>query len=109
MLTRDAILSLDDLPRSEVRIPEWGGSIYVRALNGEERDQLERMIAADSVSRAAIAALVVVDAEGNRLFTEPSDVAALAKKHGSALERIVTAALRFNAISEDGLADAGND
>jgi hypothetical protein len=108
MLTRDAILGLDDLPREEVNIPEWGGSVYVRALTGAERDQLERMISKDSVSRAAIAALCVVDAKGERLFSA-KDVDKLATKHGSALERIVSAALRFNTISADGLAEGKDD
>ena len=40
MLTREQILGLSDLPREEVRIPEWGGVVFVRALTGSERDQL---------------------------------------------------------------------
>ena len=108
MLTRDMILAADDLPREEVEIPEWGGSVYVRVLTGGERDQLERMIAKDSVSRAAIAALCLVDATGARLFTD-ADVEKLAQKNGGALEKIVTAALRFNAISDVGIAEGKDD
>lgn len=107
MLTRDQILAIDDLPREEVAIAEWKGSVFVRALTGAERDQLERMISKDTVSRAKIVALCVVDADGKRLFSE-KDVDALAGKHGGALEKIVNAALRFNAISDEGLQDAGN-
>jgi hypothetical protein len=102
MLTRDAILALDDLPREEVHIPEWRGSVWVRALTGGERDQLERMISRENVSRASIVSLCVVDAEGNRLFTG-KDVEKLAGKHGGALERIVNAALRFNALTDDSI------
>jgi hypothetical protein len=107
MLTREQILGMDDLPREEVRIPEWKGSVYVRALTGDERDQLERMIAKDSVSRAKIVALCVVDVKGERLFKE-KDVAALAGKHGAALEKIVSAALRFNLLTDDAIEEAGN-
>jgi hypothetical protein len=107
MLTRDEILALDDLPRQEVKIPEWKGSVYVRALTGEERDKLERMITKDSVSRAGIVALCVVDEKGERLFKE-ADVAKLAGKHGRALEKIVNAALRFNALTEEAITEAGN-
>jgi hypothetical protein len=106
-LTRDAILNADDLPRVEVVIPEWKGSVYVRALNGAERDALERMLSSDKVSRAAIAALCTVDADGTKLFSE-QDVEALAKKHGGALERIVNAALSFNAMTEASLDEAKN-
>lgn len=107
MLTRDQIFALDDLPRREVAIPEWKGSVYVRALTGAERDQLERMLAKDSASRASIAALCVVDKKGERLFSE-DDVEKLAKKNGTALERIVTAALQFNALTEQALDEAKN-
>ena len=107
MLTRDQILSLDDLPREEVHISEWGGSVFVRALTGGERDQLERMIAKDSVSRAKIAALCVVDADGCRMFSD-KDVDALANKHGGALEKIVNAALRFNTLTDEAVTDAKN-
>lgn len=107
MLTRDFILSLDDLPREEVAIPEWKGSVYVRALTGAERDSLERMISKDNVSRARIAVLSVVDADGNRLFTD-GDVDRLAGKHGGALERIVNASLRFNRLTDAAITDAGN-
>mgnify|MGYP001354239450 CR=1 FL=1 len=107
MLTRDEILGLDDLPREEVVIPEWKGSVYVRALTGAERDALERMISKDSVSRARIAVLSVVNAEGERLFTD-ADVDRLAGKHGGALERIVNASLRFNRLTDAAITDAGN-
>ncbi|HEX7119395.1 MAG TPA: hypothetical protein VF212_11435 [Longimicrobiales bacterium] len=102
MLTREQILGMDDLPREEVFVPEWKGSVFVRALTGSERDQLERMIAKDSVSRASIVALCVVDERGERLFSQ-KDVDALSKKHGQALERIVTAALHFNALTDEAI------
>jgi hypothetical protein len=99
---------MDDLPREEVFIPEWKGNVYVRALTGAERDQLERMIAKDNVSRAAIVALCVVNEAGERLFTD-KDVQKLATKHGSALERIVNAALAFNALTDEAIEAGKND
>jgi hypothetical protein len=102
MLTREAILAIDDLPRREVHVPEWKGSVFVRALSGQERDQLERMISNDTASRAAIAVLCLVNEQGDRLFTN-ADIEALAKKHGKALERIVTAAMQFNAITDESI------
>ena len=52
--------------------------------------------------------MVCVDAEGNNLFTE-KDVPALAKKNGAALEKIVTAALAFNLMTEEAVLEAGNE
>jgi len=107
MLTAKQILALDDLPRREVEIPEWGGSVYVRALTGAERDQLERSLSQSStISRAAIVVMCCVDGDGNPLFSQ-SDVAALTNKNGQALERIVSAALAFNALTDEALADVG--
>ena len=106
ILNRDAILAIDDLPREEVQIPEWKGSVFVRALTGGERDQLERMTTTD-MSRAKMVALCAVDENGQRLFSE-KDVEHLTAKNGRALEKIVHAAMRFNAISDEGIKDAGN-
>ncbi len=100
MLTREQILGADDLPREEVTIPEWNGSVFVRALTGHERDALERVLATDKLSRATIAAMCVVDEKGNKLFAD-GDVQALGKKNGAALERIVQAALRFNLLTDE--------
>ena len=37
-LTRDAILAAEDLRTEEVPVPEWGGSVIVRTLRGDDRD-----------------------------------------------------------------------
>jgi len=106
MLTAKDILAIQDLPRKEVHIPEWNGTVCVRALTGAERDHLERVILQDKTSRAAIAVLCCVDEQGNRLFKD-SDLEALSQKNGNALERIVKSALAFNAISDEGINEAG--
>lgn len=103
MLNRNSILSLDDLPRERVEVPEWaaaGGYVYVRSLTGAERDQVERMAVSDTVSKAAIVAMVAVDENGEQLFTK-DDIPALEKKNGTALLRIVNAAFRLNFLSDD--------
>ena len=40
-LTRDAILSADDLRTESVDCPEWQGTVTIRELNGSERDSFE--------------------------------------------------------------------
>ena len=40
-LTRDSILSADDLPMVKVECPEWKGHVYVRTMTGKERDSFE--------------------------------------------------------------------
>ena len=38
ILSKDAILAADDLPRETVHVPEWGGDVYVRTMSGTDRD-----------------------------------------------------------------------
>ena len=47
LLSRDAILQTNDLHCELVKVPEWGGDVYVRGLNGAERDQLEAAMLKD--------------------------------------------------------------
>ncbi len=102
MLTKDAIFAFDDLPRQKVEIPEWKGHVYVRALNGAERDALERMVGSDGFNRATLVAFCTVDEKGERLFSD-ADVAKLSTKNGEALGRIVVAALSFNGMDNEAL------
>ena len=41
LLTRDLILKADDIQTREVEVPEWGGTVLIRALTGTERDAYE--------------------------------------------------------------------
>ena len=106
MLTRDMIFAADDLPRKEIPVPEWNGSVYVRALTGGEREQLERMIP-NGVSAAWLVALAACDEKGQRLFSE-SDVEKLAAKNSRALSRIANAAIQFNAMTSESVDELKN-
>lgn len=109
MLTRDQILSASDRPTEEVSVPEWGGTVLVRALSGAERDAYESGIVTVSNSgtqrvnlanlRARLVAMACVDAEGKRLFSD-EDAAALGDKSAAALERVFDAARRLSGLTE---------
>lgn len=105
-LTRDVILEGNDAFRQRVDVPEWGGHVFVKTMTGEERDAFEQSVIernGSSVSRnlanfrAKLAARVVVDGQGNRLFQD-ADIVPLGRKSSVALDRVVTAAQRLNAI-----------
>jgi len=79
LLTRDAILQAQDLPTQDVEVPEWGGTVRVRALTGAERDAFEQSIVEQRGKstrmnlqnvRAKLVALTVVDENGNRIFSD---------------------------------------
>lgn len=107
MLTRDAILSLSDLKREPVEVPEWGGTVYVRSMSGAERRQFFVHLGKDELTSAHMVAWCACDENGNRLFTD-EDVEALSKKHGRALDRIANAALKFNGLAAEAEDEAKN-
>lgn len=105
MLSKSAILDSQDLPRELVEVPEWGGAVYVRTLNGTERDQFEQSMVGkknktnlDNV-RARFAVLTICDESGMRLFNT-SDAEQLGKKSAAALDRVFAVAQRLNGFSD---------
>jgi L-asparaginase II len=112
MLTRDAILAAADLSVQAVAVPEWGGSVHIRVMNGGERGEFEAAAVATKKDDAAgiarlrvlMVALTLCDAGGTRLFTSsPEDLALLNGKSGEALDRVARAAMTLNQAGADGL------
>jgi len=107
-LSKQQILAAVDLPIEEVEVPEWGGYVYVRGLNGEERDAFELSIIDQKNKgkvnleniRAKLCALTLCDDKGERLFTD-KEVFALSKKSGSVLGRLFLVAQRLSGLSEN--------
>jgi len=121
LLTRDEILSADDLRSERVQVPEWGGEVIVREMTGSQRDEWEGSVVRrvdddehgepkviiDSVNmRAKLVALCVVGEDDKPLFTL-DDVEALGRKSGKALDRVVDAAKTLSKIADSDLADLG--
>ena len=103
------IFEVKDLPREKVNIPEWGGSIYVGTMMGDQRDEWEISLMANKTGnqhdnlrnlRARLAIIVCEDEAGNKLFV-PADAERLGKKSASALQRIFNAAKKLNKIGDD--------
>jgi hypothetical protein len=122
-LTADQILAADDLPREQVEVPEWGGTVWVRTLTGRERDAWEEtfvkvqrnakgrvLSVKENLTniRARLSALVICDSAGTRLFTD-AQVNELAAKSGAALDRVFDTAQRINKMSDQDIEElAGN-
>lgn len=105
---RDEILNSGDLAREEVHVPSWklSGPIYVREMTASERDAYEAYILDNRGKneranlrglRARLVALTLVDEAGNRIFSD-EDVEAVGRKGARAIEPIVEAAMRLNAM-----------
>ncbi len=106
-LTANQILAADDLAREAVEVPEWGGTVYVRVMTGDEKDAFdesnwvdgddgERRFDADGY-RARLACRVLCDPAGKNLF-DASGVLRLGAKSAKALDRVLEAARRLNGI-----------
>ena len=105
MLDRTAILQMDDLPKEEVNVTEWGGDLWVRTLTGTERDAFEQSMVQKKNKpnlnnvRARFAVLTICDVNGERLFSD-NDAEALGKKSAAALDRVFAVASRLNGFSD---------
>ena len=110
LLSREQIIGAADRKTEDVDVPEWGGTVRVRALSGVERDAYEAGIVqlrGDGSKvvnlknlRGRLVSLSCVDEEGNRIFTD-EDAIALGDKSASALERVFDVARRLSGLSED--------
>ena len=113
LLSKAAILAAQDLSTEVVEVPEWGGSVMVRAMTGRQRDVFESVIykvKGKDVQlnianvRAELVSRTVVD-EGGTLLFSPEDVAALGDKSAAALDRIYAVAQRLSGITKSDIAE----
>lgn len=116
-LSKDDILKADDVRTEEVEVPEWGGSVLVRGMTGEERDEFEasmlvrrgdQMIPDTWNTRAKLIARCVIDDDGTPLFTR-QDVDALGKKSGAALDRVFDVASRLSGLRPEDAKEAAEN
>lgn len=111
VLTREAILAVDDLPKELVPVPEWGGDVWVRTLSGKDRDAFELFVGNAHAAgkdpqniRARLASMSICDESGARMFGD-IDLIALGNKNGKALSRIVDACERLSGLGDKAIED----
>jgi hypothetical protein len=118
--TREDILNDNDMVIEAVVVPEWKNrTIYVRSLSAGERDSFEDSIMKERRTRgkngrvttervvdpkrirAKLAVIACCNGDDDPTpFFKPSDVEALAKKNGAALDRIYDVAARLAGITD---------
>jgi len=112
MLTRDQILSAIARQRNVelVEVAQWGGSVGVSVMSGNDRDEWELKIRSlgkdDAVKRkrALMLALCLVDENRQKLFTL-DDIEALGQEDAPLLDRLVTVAERVNVLTDEAMED----
>lgn len=128
MLTRDQILAAQDITTEEVSVPQWGGTVLVRGMSGTERNLFEDACtkeipagnragrrAGQTVTKfvkdnimAKLCAWCMVDEAGEKLFAD-TDIGALGKKSGAALQRVMEVAMRLSGLDDDAIDDMAKE
>lgn len=108
-LSREDILNANDIEVKDVQVPEWGGKVYVKPLNGAERDKYEKEALAWQQGteeqaklsiRAKLVAYSVVDPETKEPLFNTGDIEILSKKNSKPLDRVFQAAQRMNGLTK---------
>lgn len=96
MVNRESILARK-LGTEPVEVPEWGGSVIVRALNATEYLGVVQRIKDDS-ARAVYHMIVACtfDANGARIFKDEDAATLEADQPYSVIERLIEPILRLN-------------
>lgn len=111
MLSRDAILGAADLNIQHVEVPEWGGTVCLRALTLAEMQEVEAKQAATEGAElmALMVAYGLCDDAGQRLFTGDADVQALLAKNAQVIVRLSRACMAANRLTKKDVEElAGN-
>lgn len=104
LLTRDQILVARDVGHTDIEVPEWGGSVRLRAMTASARDTFEQKVhqsakdGSPATVRALMAVMCIVGPDDQPMFTL-EDVQALGDKSGKALDRIYDAVTKLNALT----------
>jgi len=111
-LTREEILAKRSVrPRQPVEVPGLG-TLYVAKFSAKDRDRFEEIVTGGVPGkvnlknvRAQVAALMIVDEDGKRLFSD-GDADALGELDTDAIQAVVDAGFKLNGIKADELEDA---
>lgn len=113
LLTKEAILGISDLKTIKFYVKDWDAEVNLKTLSSSERDRFEKEVFARGDMknadldnfRAKLAALVLVDDKGKRLFNNETDVFKLGAKSAAALDTIFKKAQELCGISEKDVDD----
>jgi hypothetical protein len=114
-MDRKSIVEAVDLEVVPVQVPEWGGTVHLRAFSGIERDLVSEWYkehAADDYKglREYVCALALCDESGRLLFTtEPADLEILRGKSATVLETLMDKALSISGLGADATEEAAKN
>ena len=109
ILTRDAIVAIDDCEKVRVAVPEWGGDVYVRVMSGVQLSKVQEFKGKNDLDTLVhILTICLCDESGKSLFKR-DDVKLLEGKSGVVLVRLANLAMSINGIGDDAEEELGKN
>ena len=118
LLNFDDIVASQDKEYQDVDVPEWGGTVRIATMSGEDRDRWElSMMQADdnsergfklnfdAYSRVRLVAMCLVDDNFNRIFVTKEQIERLSQKSGKVMDLLYDVAQRVNGITDEDIDD----
>jgi hypothetical protein len=110
MLNKKQILECSDIESEVVKVPEWDGQVMVYGLTNGEKDDFENSLVSKDAqtgkrsidmkyASARLCSMCIRDEDGNNVFDQ-SDVIALSKKSGRAVQRIYDVAEKLSGLGD---------
>ena len=100
-LTKEQILSVDDIAIEKVETPEWGGHVFIRIMNAKEYYDYgqsclnDKQLTDNKYVMPAYCSFVICNKKGERIFSI-EDIEKLSQKHHKSIMRIYKAAIKLN-------------
>jgi hypothetical protein len=116
-LSKADALAADDIPVRDVEVPEWGGWVRIRGLDGKAASQFSRQlvkIGKDGKPQATgldnfmakLLAVTIVDQESGKPIFNEDDLAALGAKSAKVLKRLSDIAADLSGMSDKAVEEA---
>lgn len=109
-LTREQIFTPRPFPKELVEVPEWGGSVWVRAMTAKEHDKYQMAqidfsekkpeVKGDNQT-ALLCSMTVCDENYKLIFNDPEDAKLLGKQPAGVLHPIVKVARKLSGLTGD--------
>lgn len=102
---KNKILSMDDLKREKISIPEWGLEAFMRSMTAIEVEEFQASINNSDNDdyigfRAKLVSICLVADDGQRVFSD-EDVEALNQKSSDVIGRLAEIAQKLNGLTAD--------
>lgn len=110
-LTREQIVAINDVMITEIDVPEWGGSVYIKPLSVEQRDAFTDLVMnaegkIDSKGfQVKMLLFALVNEQGNRIFTN-EDEEFLNKKSTKVIDFLFKKVQQLSGMGDNAITEA---